>query len=118
MAQDAHRSPLMEFDPNRVAFIEPSEVKQPADAPTACVLTWFHDAAQRLVDELGGRLVAENRWEDGPHPLHEVMFRGTRVGIVPMPVTGAAAGSLVEEVIALGCGRSSRAAGPVPCDRT
>ena len=95
-------SPLLEFDHNPTAFIEPRARAAP-DVPRACVLTWFHDGVERLVARLGGRRIAENRWEDGPHPLFELNVSGRRVGMVPMPVTGPASGSLVEEVIALGC---------------
>lgn len=96
-------NPLLEFDPDRTAFIEPGAVRRPADVPTACVLTWFHDATARLVERLGGVQVVENRWEDGAHPLFEVQLEGQRVGIAPMPIAGAAAGSMVEELIAFGC---------------
>ncbi|GAB3624966.1 nucleoside phosphorylase [Mariniluteicoccus endophyticus] len=96
-------SPLLDFDENRAAFIVPSDVRTQMDVPRACVLTWFHDAVARVVDRLGGRQVVENRWEDGPHPLYEVQVGGQRVGLVPMPVTGPASGSLVEEMIAFGC---------------
>ncbi|MDF8266267.1 nucleoside phosphorylase [Luteipulveratus flavus] len=102
--------PLLEYDASPQAFIEPVDVRQPVDVPRACVLSWFHDGIERLVGRLDGRQVVENRWEDGPHPLFEVDMEGRRVGLVPMPVSGAAAGSLVEELIALGC-RSFAACG-------
>lgn len=96
-------SPLLEFDENRTAFIQPGDVRTEMDVPRACVLTWFHDGIERLVDRLGGRQVVENWWEDGPHPLYEVQVDGQRVGLVPMPVTGPASASLLEEMIAFGC---------------
>ncbi|GAB3583092.1 nucleoside phosphorylase [Calidifontibacter terrae] len=95
--------PLLEFDATRQAFIEPGDVRAATDVPEACVLSWFHDGIERAVERLGGHQVAENRWEDGPHPLFEVEIEGRRVGLVPMPVSGSAAGNLVEELIALGC---------------
>lgn len=95
-------SPLLEFDPEPRAFMEPSDTRERLDTAEACVLTWFHDAAARAVERLGGRQAVENRWEDGPHPLFEVSYRGQRVGILPMPVGAPAAAGLLEEVIAYG----------------
>ncbi|WP_265446459.1 nucleoside phosphorylase [Flexivirga meconopsidis] len=104
MDQDRQpESPLLEFDENRAAFIEPSALRSATDVPHACVLSWFHDAIGRLITRLDGHQVVENRWEDGPHPLFEVDVAGQRLGMVPMPVSGTAAGALLEELIAFGC---------------
>lgn len=97
------RSPLLEFDPARTAYIEPDQVLRRRDVPEACVLTWFRDAAERAVERAGGRRVFEVRWEDGPRPLSEIEHQGRRVAIAPMPVGGAAAAGTLEEWIALGC---------------
>lgn len=96
-------SPLLEFDPAPTAYIEPGQVVRARDVPQACVLTWFRDAAERAVEQAGGRTILEVGWEDGPRPLYEVEHRGRRVAIAPMPVGGAAAAGTLEEWIALGC---------------
>lgn len=96
-------SPLLEFDPAPTAYIEPSRTISPRDVPQACVLTWFRDAAERAVEAAGGRLLFEVQWEDGPRPLYEIEHGGQRVGIAPMPVGGATAAGVLEELIAFGC---------------
>lgn len=95
--------PLVEFYPDRTAFIEPGHVIKRRDVPSACVLTWFRDAALRWIDRAGGRLVVEHSWEDGPHPLYEVEHRGQRLAVMPMPVGASMAAALLEELIAFGC---------------
>lgn len=98
-------SPLLEFDPERTAFIEPSTTIRRRDVPEPCVLTWFHDAAARLVELAGGRVVVKNHWEDGFHPLYELEVEGCRLGLAPMPVGAPPSAGLLEELIAFGCRR-------------
>ncbi|HWJ81029.1 MAG TPA: nucleoside phosphorylase [Nocardioides sp.] len=95
--------PLFEHDDTPRAYIEPSEQIRPLDVPAACVITFFGDAVQRLVD--GGRatVITENRWEDGPHPLLEVEHEGERLAILQSGVGAPLAGALLDQVIALGC---------------
>lgn len=102
-APDRPVSPLLEFDPARTAYIEPSATIRPRDVPEACVLTWFRDAAERAVEAAGGRQVLSVPWEDGPKPLYEIERDGRRVGIAPMPVGGPTAAGVLEELIAFGC---------------
>ncbi len=94
--------PLAEFDPARDAFINPSHIARDEEMPDACVLTWFRDAALRLVDERGGFLISENNWEDGPHPFYEIEHQGRRLAIVPCPVGAATAVGQLELAIAMG----------------
>ena len=96
-------SPLLDFDESRRAYIEPSEQKKPRDVPTACVVTFFGDTVQRLLDSGSARVVAKNRWEDGPHPLLEVERHGQRLAVLHSGVGAPLAAGLLEEVIALGC---------------
>lgn len=97
-------SPLLEFDPTPTAFIEPSTIiHRRDDVPDACVLTWFRDAAERVVDQAGGRLLLKSRWEDGPRSLYVMEQDGRPVGLAPMPVGAPSAAAWLEELIALGC---------------
>src|SRR5687767_11795842 len=48
--------PLTEHDSARQAFIEPSETIAPRDVPGACVITFFGDVVDRLVEHGGERL--------------------------------------------------------------
>lgn len=106
--QGHSRVPLIEHDPARQAFIEPAETISrrdvPRDVPRACVITFFGDVVDRLVERRGARVLVENRWEDGPHPLLEVGHSGERVAVLRSGVGAPLAGALLEEVIAMGCG--------------
>ena len=102
--------PLSEHDLTREAFIEPAATIAPRDVPRACVVTFFGDVVDRLVERRGARVLAENRWEDGPHPLLEIEHDGERLAVLRCGVGAPLAGGLLEETIAMGCrGRTPRA---------
>lgn len=95
--------PLTEHDIARRAFIEPSETIRPRDVPAACVITFFGDVVDRLVEHRGARVLAQNRWEDGPHPLLEIEHDGERLAVLRCGVGAPLAAGLLEETIAMGC---------------
>jgi uridine phosphorylase len=96
-------SPILEYDPTRVAFIEPSKVNQPRDIPEHCVICFFKDVLDRVIFEHSARIVAENRWEDGHHPVYEIAYQNQRLAFFHPGVGAPLAASLLEEVIAFGC---------------
>jgi uridine phosphorylase len=96
-------SPLLEFDASPRAFIEPSETVELRDVPAACVVTFFRDAVHRLVDSGRARVIADNAWEDGPHPLLDLEHDGRRVAVLHSGVGAPLSAGLLEQVIAMGC---------------
>ena len=95
--------PLTEYDDAPTAFIEPSEQIAARDVPEACVITFFGDVVDRLVEHRGAQVLVENRWEDGPHPLLEVEHEGQRLAVLRSGVGAPLAAGLLEQVIAMGC---------------
>jgi uridine phosphorylase len=95
--------PLLEYDSTRQAFIEPSQVIQPADVPAHCIICFFRDVIERVAQERQAKVLVPNRWEDGPHPLYEIAHNGQRLAFFHPGVGGPLAAGLLEEVIALGC---------------
>lgn len=94
--------PILEHDPDREAFIEPSRVIPPRDIPHHCVICFFRDVIEKIVQERETRVAAQNRWEDGPHPVYEIEHRGERLAFYH-PGIGSLSASLLEEAIAFGC---------------
>jgi uridine phosphorylase len=95
--------PLSEHDGSPRAFIEPTEHIARRDVPGACVITFFGDVAERLTTHRGARVLSENRWEDGPHPLLEIEHEGQRLAVLRSGVGAPLAGALLEQTIAMGC---------------
>lgn len=96
-------SPILEFDPNPQALIEPSRVVRPRDVPQHCILCFFQEVIAQVAAEYPARLIVENRWEDGPHPLYEIDYHGQRLAFCHPGIGSPLAGSLLEELIGLGC---------------
>jgi uridine phosphorylase len=95
--------PILEHDPTREAFIEPSNVINPRDMPDGCVICFFKDVIEKVVEEHNGKMLVKNRWEDGPHPIYEINYKDQRLALFHPGVGSAQAAALLEEVIAFGC---------------
>lgn len=95
--------PILEFDPTREAIIEPGRTVKFLDAPEHCVVCFFGEVVEKICGEGRARLVARNKWEDGPHPLYEIEFNGHRLAICHIGVGSSLAAGLFEEIIAQGC---------------
>ena len=67
------------------------------------MITFFGDVVRRLRASGQARLIAENAWEDGPHPLVEIEHAGQRVAVLHSGVGAPLAAGLLEDTIALGC---------------
>jgi len=95
--------PILEFDPNRKSFIEPSDVADPLEVSEYCVICFFSDVIQRVAEEFNTKVLTQNRWEDGPHPLYEIEYSGKRLAFFHPGVGAPISANLLEEVIAFGC---------------
>ena len=95
--------PILEFDPRRKSFIEPTEVNERHDVPERCVICFFKDVIDRIVGQHRPKLIAENSWEDGSHAVYELDLEGKRLAFFHPGVGAALASGLMEEVIAFGC---------------
>lgn len=95
--------PILEFDPAPEAKIEPKRVIRRKDIPEHCVIYFFKEVLDKVVSEHQAKMVVENKWEDGPHPLYEIQFQNHRLAFFHPGIGGALSGNLLEEVIAFGC---------------
>jgi uridine phosphorylase len=95
--------PILEHDPTREAFVEPAQVIKERDMPRHCVICFFSDVIEKVVSEHDARMLVENRWEDGPHPVYEIEYRGQRLAFFHPGIGSALSAALLEEVIAFGC---------------
>ncbi len=95
--------PILEFDPTPQALTEPSRLIQPRDVPEHCVICFFQEVIQGVIQEHRAQIIVENRWEDGPHPLYEIEYQGKRLAFTHGGLGAPLSGSLLEELIAFGC---------------
>ena len=95
--------PILEHDTESAAFIEPSKVIRPRNMPEHCVICFFKEVIDKVISEHDAKIVAENRWEDGPHHVYEISYQNQRLAFFHPGVGAPLAAGLLEEVIAFGC---------------
>jgi uridine phosphorylase len=97
--------PILEFDPNPTAIINPSAVKLSEPAPRRAVLCFFLDVLRPL--EADGKLIEIGRLgsEIGSNPLYRMDTLGGPLLVLHPGVGAPLAAGYLEEVIALGCDR-------------
>jgi uridine phosphorylase len=95
--------PILEFDPEPEAILEPARRISPMDVPEHCVVCFFADVIQELVESGRARKIAASISEIGEHPLYEIETHGKRLGFFQPGIGASLAGSLLEEMIARGC---------------
>ncbi len=110
--------PILEFDPEREAVIEPHRVIEPADVPKHCVVTFFQDVITRLQEDGQATVIASLSSEIGTHPVYELAVGGQRVALFHPGVGAPLVACMLEEVIALGCEKFIACGGAGVLDET
>jgi uridine phosphorylase len=95
--------PILEFDPTRAAFIEPSKVIRQRDMPGHCVICFFKDVLDDIIVQHNAKMLVENRWEDGPHPIYEIEYQDQRLAFYHPGIGSAMTAATLEEAIGFGC---------------
>jgi uridine phosphorylase len=94
--------PILEFDPQREAVIEPSLVHRPIDLPERCVICFFHEVFAVLLQAGQLRVLRTLKSEIGANPVYEWQGAAGRVALFHPGVGAPLAAAFLEEVIALG----------------
>jgi uridine phosphorylase len=95
--------PILEYDPARCAFIEPSKIIAPQNVPEHCVICFFKEVIDKVVTQHAANVVAQRQREDGLHPIYEISYRDQRLAFFHPGIGEPIAASLLEEAIAFGC---------------
>lgn len=97
--------PILEFDSDTSALIEPSRLHAPIDMPACAVICFLQDVIGTLVREYGATVIHELKSEMGAHPIYEIAHDGRRLAVFFPGIGAPFAAALFEEAIALGCKR-------------
>lgn len=103
MTIEANSYPILEYDPEVEALIEPGKLIQPMDVPEHCVICFFQDVITALVEAGRAKEIAYSKSEMGKHSLYEIEVDGRRVALFHPGVGAPLAVGLLEENIARGC---------------
>ncbi|MDQ3327668.1 MAG: nucleoside phosphorylase [Chloroflexota bacterium] len=94
--------PILEFDPERRAMIEPVPNRS-VDMPEHCVVCFFQDVITALREAGRMREVWLLGSEMGTHPVYELDINGRRIALFHPGVGAPLAAAFLDEVIGLGC---------------
>jgi uridine phosphorylase len=95
--------PILEFDPTPEAILEPSRLIPACSAPEHCVVCFFGEVIQELIDTGRARVIAVSKSEMGDHPLYEMEVNGRRLALFHPGIGAPHAAGLLEEMIPRGC---------------
>lgn len=101
-SHDGDRPPILDFDPARIAVINPNDHATPIDGAAGCVLTFFHEEANRLIETAGLPVIATVKSEMGAHHAHGIEHEGRTIGLFKLGVGAPLAAGMLEELIACG----------------
>lgn len=93
--------PLLEFDPDLAAVVEPGVWHPKGGVPERCVYCFFPE----VVEEVGkrGRVAVGFRSEIGKHLVYEIEHKGVQLAVMHAGIGAPAAVFLFEDLIARGC---------------
>ncbi len=103
MTRRAGVPPILEFDGEAEALIEPSRIIEPIEIPERCVLPIYHTVMANLVADSRLAHVTDIQSAMGPFPVYR-MNHGDRPITVMNPGIGAPlVAAVMDELIAMGC---------------
>ena len=95
--------PILEFDRERDALIEPSRVINRIEIPERCVLPIYYTVITKLVAASRLTHIAEIRTAMGPFPVYKMKHGDATVAVAHPGVSAPLAAGVMEELIAMGC---------------
>ena len=93
--------PILEFDDERRALIEPSEVIKHRDLPDRCVITFFREVIEQVSSELACEAVRPIKSAMGEIPVYAANYNGTDFSVLQGAVGAPLAAACLEEVIGM-----------------
>jgi uridine phosphorylase len=94
--------PILEFDPDRQAIFSPVQKPLPQGSPQRCVLCFFQDVINPLVEQKRLWRVGILASEIGKNPIYSLDHNGTSILVVHPGVGAPLAAGFLEEMIQLG----------------
>ncbi len=95
--------PILEFDPNSKAVLNPEDRVKPIEIPEHCVLCFFSDEINKLNQKGLLKQIKKIKSEMGTHIVYTIEIKGERLMLFHPGVGAPLAAVLFEELIALGC---------------
>jgi uridine phosphorylase len=95
--------PILEFDEERNALIRPNNIIQPVDITDKCVLCFFSEAIEKVLEEYPHRIAANFIASSMRLPVYELDYNGGKIALIQAGVGAPIAAAQIEELTAYGC---------------
>ncbi len=95
--------PILEYDGALEAILEPSKETDVMDVPKHCVICFFAEVIQEIVEKHHAQILTHSKSEIGQHPLYEIEIKGKRLAFFHPGIGAPLAVGLLEKAIAFGC---------------
>jgi len=94
--------PILDFDPNPLAIINPPQNLDGVDMPKHVVICFFREVIENVVHTHNAEVITQLHSENGAHPVYSIDLQGRRLAFFHPSVGAPLAAGLMDEVIALG----------------
>jgi len=95
--------PILEFDSDKNPFIKPSGNIAPIDIAERCVLCFFSEAIENILNKHPHKIAAYFKAESLKLPMYELEYKGGKIALIQAGVGAPIAAGQIEELCALGC---------------
>lgn len=95
-------TPILEFDPNVTAKINPSTIIQKREVPECCVITFFGDVIKEMLEANKLKTCGTFYCATVNLPIYETQYEGKSIGLVQGFLGAAGSAGMLEELIAMG----------------
>lgn len=94
---------LTEFDPEKIALINPENIVKPVDdMPEAAVCCYSCVTFERMIGELDAEVIATTSTANRVIPIYQAQYRGVRVALFMIDIGAPASAALLEDIFAMG----------------
>lgn len=105
MAITPREFPICEFDPERKAVIEPTDLFKPGGFPRVCVMAFFRETLEAMAGEGVLKPVHAVMMESTPFPIYAAEVNGQRITVAQAYMGASGIAYQLEALIAHGCDR-------------
>lgn len=95
--------PILEFDDEKEAFINPTTIHKKIDISENVVLCFFGEAIEKLKNEFSHEVKYRLKFESYFYPVYEFEYKKKKVAVVHMSVGAPIAAGMIDELNAIGC---------------
>ncbi len=94
--------PILEFDPDKKALINPEDLHHKVDGAEYCVICYFKEVIEKVAFEQRAEKVITIKSESSDFPVYRINYKGKKVAFITGAVGAPMGAALMEELIAAG----------------